>query len=98
MDQDDWVAAQVASGQQEFMARFVLGIFQAAETDFSPVSQVSEQHLCGVLKSNQTPQKLHALLRHMSGLKASQQPSRLETVLELIDGICTFFSPTEEHG
>jgi NAD(P)H dehydrogenase (quinone) len=31
---DDWVAAQVAAGQQEFMARFSLGMYQAAHEGF----------------------------------------------------------------
>lgn len=34
MDQDEWVAAQVATGQQEFMARFLLGLYQAAHQGF----------------------------------------------------------------
>ncbi len=34
MDQDDWVAAQVAAGQQEVMARFTLGMYQAAHKGF----------------------------------------------------------------
>jgi NAD(P)H dehydrogenase (quinone) len=34
MDQDDWVAAQVAAGQQEAMARFTLGMYQAADKGF----------------------------------------------------------------
>ena len=32
--QDAWVAAQVAAGQQEFMARFMLGMYQAAHEGF----------------------------------------------------------------
>lgn len=31
MDQDEWIAAQTASGTPDFMARFSLGIYQAAE-------------------------------------------------------------------
>lgn len=31
---DAWVSAQVASGQQEFMARFMLGMYQAAHKGF----------------------------------------------------------------
>jgi len=31
---DEWVAAQVATGQKEFMARFSLGIYQAAHDGF----------------------------------------------------------------
>lgn len=31
---DSWVAAQVAAGQQEFMARFMLGMYQAAYHGF----------------------------------------------------------------
>jgi NAD(P)H dehydrogenase (quinone) len=31
---DDWVAGQVAAGQQEFMARFTLGMYQAAHEGF----------------------------------------------------------------
>jgi NAD(P)H dehydrogenase (quinone) len=31
---DEWVAAQVAAGQKEFMARFSLGIYQAAHDGF----------------------------------------------------------------
>ncbi len=34
MDQNDWVAAQVAAGQKEFMARFTLGLYQAASEGF----------------------------------------------------------------
>ena len=30
IDQDEWVAAQIAAGQPEFMARFMLGMYQAA--------------------------------------------------------------------
>jgi NAD(P)H dehydrogenase (quinone) len=32
--EDSWVAAQVAAGQQEFMARFMLGMYQAAHQGF----------------------------------------------------------------
>jgi NAD(P)H dehydrogenase (quinone) len=32
--EDAWVAAQVAAGQQEFMARFMLGMYQAAHDGF----------------------------------------------------------------
>jgi NAD(P)H dehydrogenase (quinone) len=38
IDQDEWVAAQIAAGQPEFMARFMLGMYQAAH----------EGHLAGV--------------------------------------------------
>jgi NAD(P)H dehydrogenase (quinone) len=31
MNEDEWVAAQIARGAQEFMARFSLGIYQAAQ-------------------------------------------------------------------
>jgi NAD(P)H dehydrogenase (quinone) len=34
MDQDEWVGAQVATGQQELMARFLLGMYQAAHQGF----------------------------------------------------------------
>ena len=34
MNADDWVAAQVAAGQKEFMARFTLGMYQAAREGF----------------------------------------------------------------
>lgn len=34
IDQDEWVAAQVAAGQPEFMARFLLGMYQAAHEGF----------------------------------------------------------------
>ncbi len=34
MDQDEWVATQVASGQQEFVARFTLGMYQAAQEGY----------------------------------------------------------------
>ncbi len=34
MDPDEWVAAQVAAGQQEFRVRFLLGMYQAAEQGF----------------------------------------------------------------
>ncbi len=34
VDPDDWIAAQVAAGQQEFMARFLLGMYQAADQGF----------------------------------------------------------------
>ncbi len=34
VDPEEWVAAQVAQGSQEFLARFTLGIYQAAERGF----------------------------------------------------------------
>lgn len=34
MDADEWVATQVAGGQPEFVARFMLGMYQAAEQGF----------------------------------------------------------------
>jgi len=34
MDQEEWVAAQVAAGQKEFMARFMIGMCQAAHDGF----------------------------------------------------------------
>lgn len=34
VDPDEWVAAQVAAGQQEYMARSVLGMYQAARDGF----------------------------------------------------------------
>jgi len=34
VDQDDWVATQVAAGQPERMARFTLGLYQAAHEGF----------------------------------------------------------------
>jgi NAD(P)H dehydrogenase (quinone) len=34
LGEDSWVAAQVAAGQQEFMSRFMLGMYQAAHEDF----------------------------------------------------------------
>jgi len=34
MDQDKWLAAQVAAGQQEFVARFLLGMYQAAHQGY----------------------------------------------------------------
>jgi len=34
MDPDEWVAAQIAAGQPEFMARFTLGMYQAAEEGY----------------------------------------------------------------
>ncbi len=34
VDPEEWVAAQVAAGQQEFMARFLLGMYQAADAGF----------------------------------------------------------------
>ena len=30
VDPDEWIAAQVAEGTQEFMARFILGMYLAA--------------------------------------------------------------------
>jgi NAD(P)H dehydrogenase (quinone) len=30
MDEDEWAAAQIAQGAQEFMVRFLLGFYQAA--------------------------------------------------------------------
>lgn len=33
-DPEDWIAAQLAAGRQEFMARFLLGIFEAATDGF----------------------------------------------------------------
>ena len=34
LDPEEWVASQVAAGQQEFMARFSLGMYQAANEGF----------------------------------------------------------------
>jgi NAD(P)H dehydrogenase (quinone) len=34
MDQDEWLAAQIAAGQPEFMARFTLSMYQAAQEGF----------------------------------------------------------------
>ena len=34
MDQDEWIAAQVAAGQQEFMVRFLLGVYRSAHEGF----------------------------------------------------------------
>jgi uncharacterized protein YbjT (DUF2867 family) len=34
MDEDEWVAAQIAQGAQEFMARFLLGMYQAAQQGY----------------------------------------------------------------
>jgi NAD(P)H dehydrogenase (quinone) len=34
VDEGAWIAAQVATGQQEFMARFMLGMYQAAREGF----------------------------------------------------------------
>jgi NAD(P)H dehydrogenase (quinone) len=34
IDQDEWVASKVTAGQPEFMARFMLGMFQAAQGGF----------------------------------------------------------------
>jgi NAD(P)H dehydrogenase (quinone) len=34
IDDDEWVAAQVAAGQPEFLARFLLGMYQAAQQGF----------------------------------------------------------------
>lgn len=34
LGEEEWIAAQVALGQQEFMARFLLGMFQAANRGF----------------------------------------------------------------
>ncbi len=34
MDQDEWVAAQIAAGQPEFMTRFTLPMYQAAHEGF----------------------------------------------------------------
>jgi NAD(P)H dehydrogenase (quinone) len=34
LGQDEWLAAQVAAGQKEFMARFTLGMYQAAHDGF----------------------------------------------------------------
>ena len=34
MDRDEWVAAQIAAGQPEFMAQFTLGMYQAAHEGF----------------------------------------------------------------
>jgi hypothetical protein len=36
--EDAWVAAQVLAGREEFMARFILGMYQAAHEGSSPVS------------------------------------------------------------
>jgi len=34
VDPEEWVAGQVAAGQPEFLARFTLGIHQAADQGF----------------------------------------------------------------
>jgi NAD(P)H dehydrogenase (quinone) len=34
METDEWLAAQIAHGTQEFMARFLLGFYQAAEQNY----------------------------------------------------------------
>lgn len=34
MDQDEWVATQIAAGQQGFLVRFTLGIYQAADDGY----------------------------------------------------------------
>jgi NAD(P)H dehydrogenase (quinone) len=34
MDEQEWVDAQVAAGQPEIMARFMLGRYQAAQADY----------------------------------------------------------------
>ena len=34
LDEDEWVAAQIAAGQPEFAARFSLGMYQAAQRGF----------------------------------------------------------------
>jgi NAD(P)H dehydrogenase (quinone) len=34
MNQDEWIAAQVANGAQEFMARFLLGMYRAAQQGY----------------------------------------------------------------
>ncbi|MEP7021886.1 MAG: NmrA family NAD(P)-binding protein [Pseudonocardiales bacterium] len=34
INQDEWVAAQIAAGQEEFMARFTFGMYQAAHDGF----------------------------------------------------------------
>jgi NAD(P)H dehydrogenase (quinone) len=34
LNEEEWVAAQLASGQPEFVARFMLGMYQAAAGDF----------------------------------------------------------------
>ena len=34
IDPDEWIAAQVAVGQKEFMARFMLGMYQAAHDGY----------------------------------------------------------------
>ncbi len=34
MDQNEWVATQIAAGQQEFVARFTLGMYQAAHEGY----------------------------------------------------------------
>jgi NAD(P)H dehydrogenase (quinone) len=34
LDPDEWLAAQVAAGQPEYLARFILGMYQAAEGGF----------------------------------------------------------------
>ncbi len=34
MDPDEWVATQIAAGQQEFVARFTLGMYQAAHDGY----------------------------------------------------------------
>ena len=34
MDEDEWVAAQIAQGTPEFVARFTLGMYQAAQKGY----------------------------------------------------------------
>jgi uncharacterized protein YbjT (DUF2867 family) len=55
--EDPWVAAQVAAGQEEFMARFMLGMYQAAHEGFF----AGVDPLLGDLLGRE-PQTVHDLL------------------------------------
>jgi NAD(P)H dehydrogenase (quinone) len=47
MDEDEWVAARVAAGQPEFMAHFMLGMYQAARDGFFAGTDPLLGHLLG---------------------------------------------------
>lgn len=62
IEQDDWVAARVAAGQPEFVARFTLGMYQAAhEGHFAGVDP-----LLGTLLGRE-PRTVRALLAQATG-------------------------------
>ena len=65
MDQDEWVATQVAAGQKEFMARFMLGMYQGAHEGFF----AGVDPLLGALLGR-PPRTVHDLLAQTTAARA----------------------------